>query len=167
MAPVPRRSTRPRRQRHAPYKISYGDCPSMPINESKYFFATNEPRLAIMTPLHPTSLEFLATPEKIQNVRFDPHKWQDVPRPANFHGAWPPATLTQLMDMNFTLDDMGGNRAANQFQKKHGEQVNDDCLGKFCWQEAGLTSGIYCHEANCDHTFRGMAYRSKTLARTP
>ncbi|KAL1609189.1 hypothetical protein SLS59_001553 [Nothophoma quercina] len=48
---------------------------------------------------------------------------------------------------------MGGNRAANQFQKKHGEQVNDDCLGKFCWQEAGLTSGIYCHEANCDHTF--------------
>lgn len=125
----------------------------MPINESKYFFATNEPRLAIMIPLHPTSLEFLATPEKIQNVRFDPHKWQDVPRPANFHGAWPPATSTQLMDMNFTLDDMGGNRAANQFQKKHGEQVNDDCLAKFCWQEAGLTSGIYCHEANCDHTF--------------
>jgi hypothetical protein len=109
--------------------------------------------MAIMNPLHPTSLDFPATPEEIHNVLFDPRKWQNVPRPTNYHGTWPPTNMSQLMNTDFTLDDMGGNRAANQFQKEHGEQVNDECLGKFCWQEAGLVNGVYCLEANCDHTF--------------
>jgi hypothetical protein len=57
------------------------------------------------------------------------------------------------MNTDISIEDMGGNRAATRFQKTHGEQVNEDCLGKFCWQEAGLAKGVYCLEAECDHNF--------------
>lgn len=148
-----RRSMRLQSRRYAPYKVDYGECPSNPIAESKYFYAVDEARFAIINPVHPISMEFPAMPEKIQRMRFDPRKWQNIPRPTNYHGAWPPTSALQLMNTDFTLDDMGGYRAAKRFQKKHGNQINEECLGKFCWQEVDFLNGVYCGEANCDHTF--------------
>ncbi|KAJ4363714.1 Histone-lysine N-methyltransferase ehmt1 [Ascochyta clinopodiicola] len=98
-------------------------------------------------------VKFPATPENIKCIRFDPGKWQNVTRPTNYHGPWPPTSASQLLNTDFTIEDMGGNRAAKYIQKRHGEQINEECLGKFCWQRAGLPNGIYCLEANCDHTF--------------
>jgi hypothetical protein len=148
-----RRSTRSRSLRYRPYEVDYGNCPSKPIVQSKYFYAVGDARFAIANHVHPTSTEFPATPEKIKGIRFDHRKWQYIQRPANYHGPWPPTSVSQLMNTDFTLDDMGGNREATRFQKKHGEQRNEDCLGKFCWQEVGSTNGIYCLKANCGHSF--------------
>ncbi|KAF9699552.1 hypothetical protein EKO04_002310 [Ascochyta lentis] len=153
MPPTPRRSGRPRTPRHSPYRVDYGNSPSDPFVQNKYFYAADAALFAITNPIHTTSTELPATPEKIINIRFDPCKWQNVPRPTNYHGPWPPTSASQLLNTDLTIDEMGGNRAAKQFQKKNGEQINEECLGKFCWQKSGLPKGIYCLELNCDHTF--------------
>ncbi|KZM26353.1 hypothetical protein ST47_g2587 [Ascochyta rabiei] len=153
MPPTPRRSGRSRTPRHSPYKADYGNCPSEPFVQNKYFYAADEALFAIINPIHTTSTEFPVTPEEIKCIRFDPRKWQNVPRPTNYHGPWPPKSPSQLLNTDFSIDDMGGNRAAKQFQRRHGEQINEECLGKFCWQNAGLPNGIYCLEASCEHTF--------------
>ncbi len=86
-------------------------------------------------------------------MRFDARKWQNLPRPENYHGTWPPTTLSQLLNTGMILFDDHESEQAKEFSKTHGPQTYYDCLGKFCWQDAKLPDGIFCVEENCDHTF--------------
>lgn len=153
MPPAPRRPSRTSSPKRVPYKVNYGNCPFGAIVQSRYFYAIDDAKIPITNTIDPTSIDSPVIPEQIDGIGFDPQRWQNIPRPANYHGNWPPTSASQLMNTDFTLDDMGGNRAANRFQKVYGEQVNEECLGKYCWQEAGFMGGVYCLEANCNRNF--------------
>lgn len=147
MPPVTRRTTRspsPRFKSH-----DYGLCPSEPIAQDKYFYGSDGIRQPIY---NPGQIIGEYPPKRVRALRFDPQKWRNAPRPANYLGVWPPTSASQLMNTQSVLDTVS-EKKVKQLLRTYGEPVIHDCLGKFCWQEAGLPGGVFCMEDYCDHSF--------------
>ncbi|KAH6638201.1 hypothetical protein C7974DRAFT_451488 [Boeremia exigua] len=152
MAAMLRRSGRSSSPRVKPY--DYGACPSEPTAQDKYFYTADGSRDPITNQADEESTVYVYPPKNIKALRFDAAKWQNTPRPRNYHGIWPPTCASQLMNTRMLLHDDSESREAKQFRKTNGEQAFHECLGKFCWQQTDLPDGIFCVEENCNHTVK-------------
>jgi hypothetical protein len=48
------------------------------------------------------------------------------------------------MSTNINLNDVGSTKKQNTFLRKHGDILQEDCLGKYCWQTPNWTSDFLC-----------------------
>ncbi|KAJ4992122.1 set domain protein [Stagonosporopsis vannaccii] len=148
--PVIRHSGRNTGLRFEPY--DYGPCPS-PVAQDKYFHTAHEPTREVFNESQIDSPLYKYPPSNITALCFDPTKWQDIPRPANYLGPWPPTSASELMDTHLMHEDSDDSPKTKQSVKKHGEQIYPACLGKHCWQNTDLPKGTFCVDYGCTHTF--------------
>ncbi|KAF1842663.1 SET domain-containing protein [Cucurbitaria berberidis CBS 394.84] len=140
---------------------SYGPRPSRLIYHRPHFYSsvkTTESEAVIIN----NNGSFAAysrsvTPNVITSLKYEAWKWTGASRPAGFHGPWPPSSATELMNVDIKLENLGTKREQNDFLKKHGDLIKDECLGKYCWQQSNFSSEFYCQReydgtAICDHT---------------
>lgn len=148
--PATRHSGRTPAVRFSPY--NYGACPSKPVDQDEYFYAADGSDEPIVTEATTGLTVYTYPPRNVTALSFDPTKWQNVPRPANYHGPWPPTSASELMNTGLIHDYTDESPKANKFYKQHGDQTYLECLGKYCWQNTDLPNGIFCVEDNCTHT---------------